>query len=68
MNDVAEVLTKGWTVSAVTTVLARGKNDEGRGFLVTLMEPKNLMLRKVYIPYSPETETLLNQEFASMFA
>jgi hypothetical protein len=62
MNNVTDVLNKGWTISDVTTVLACGKNDEGRGFLVTLVEPKNHMLRKVYLPYSPETEALLAQE------
>ena len=61
MGNVIEALKRGWSVLDVATVLAHGKNDEGRGFLVTLMEPKNHMSRKVYLPYSPETEALLNQ-------
>ena len=61
MGNFVEAIKKGWTVSDVANVLARGLNDEGRGFLVTLMEPKNHMSRQVYLPYSPETETLLNQ-------
>ena len=61
MGNVIEALKKGWSVSDVATVLAHGRNDEGRGFLVTLMEPKNHMSRQVYLPYSPETEALLNQ-------
>ena len=59
MSNVLEALNTGWTVSAVANVLAHGQNDEGRGFLVTLMQPKHHMLREVYLPYSVETETLL---------
>ena len=61
MSNVIEALKNGWTISTVATVLAHGQNDEGRGYLVTLMEPKNHISRKVYLPYSAETETLLNQ-------
>jgi hypothetical protein len=61
MSNVLEALNTGWTVSAVANVLAHGQNDEGRGFLVTLEQPKNHMLREVYLPYSTETEQLLNQ-------
>jgi hypothetical protein len=59
MINVIAALKKGWTVSEVATVLAHGQNDEGRGFLVTLMEPKNHMSREMYLPYSTETETFL---------
>ena len=68
MGNVIEALKKGWSVSDVATVLAHGRNDEGRGFLVTLMEPKNHMSRQVYLPYSPETEALLNQAAMSLSA
>ena len=61
MSNVIEALKTGWAVSNVTTVLAHGQNDEGRGFLVTLMEPKSHMSREVYLPYSTETEKLLNR-------
>lgn len=61
MSTVIEVLNKGWTVSEIAKVLARGRNDEGRGFLVTLMEPKNYISHKVYLPYSAETEALLKR-------
>lgn len=60
MSNVFEALNTGWMVSAVTNVLASGQNDEGRGFLVTLSQPKNHILREVYLPYSAETEKLLN--------
>jgi len=61
MSNVLEALNKGWTVLDVANVLARGQNDEGRGFLVTLMQSENHISRSLYLPYSPEAETLLNQ-------
>ena len=61
MSNVVDALKKGWTVSEVATVLAHGRNDEGRGFLVTLVEPKNHMSREMYLPYSMETETFLKR-------
>jgi len=61
MSNVLEALDRGWTVLDVTNVLARGQNDEGRGFLVTLMQTENHISRKVYLPYTPEAEALLNQ-------
>ena len=53
MGNVIEALKKGWSVLDVATVLAHGKNDEGRGFLVTLMEPKNhiYLIRQKQKPY-----------------
>lgn len=59
MKNMIEALNKGWTVSNVANVLARGQNDEGRGFLVRLAEPKNHLSWEVYLPYSPEAEILL---------
>jgi hypothetical protein len=61
METVVEAIKKGWLVSEVTTVLARGGNDEGRGYLVKLLEPDTYMLHELYLPYSLEAETLLNQ-------
>jgi len=66
MSNVVDALANGWTVSDVATVLARGQNDEGRGFLVTLIEPKDHMSRQVYLPYSQETDMLLNQASSMM--
>ena len=65
MKNMIEALDKGWTVSNVVNVLARGQNDEGRGFLVTLAEPKNHLSREMYLPYSSEVETILTN--ASMW-
>lgn len=61
MGTVIDALKMGWTVSEVATVLAHGQNDEGRGFLVTLVEPRNHMSREMYLPYSIETETFLKR-------
>jgi hypothetical protein len=66
MDQVIDALKKGWMVSEVTTVLARGRNDEGRGFLVTLLEPGSYKIHKMYLPYSLEAETLLNQATTSL--
>jgi hypothetical protein len=61
MNHIVEALNKGWMVSEVVTVLARGQNEEGRGYLVTLLEPGNSMLHKLYLPYSAEIEAILER-------
>lgn len=61
MSNILEALKKGWMVLDVATVLAHGQNDEGRGFLVTLMKTENHISRKVYLPYTPEAEALLNR-------
>ena len=61
MNKVMEALSQGWMISEVANVLARGSNDEGRGFLVTLSEPANHLLYQLYLPYSIEAESLLDQ-------
>jgi hypothetical protein len=68
MNKVIEALHKGWVVSAVATVLAHGQNDEGRGYLVKLMEPGNYTLHELYLPYSVEAEALLEQATTSLAA
>jgi hypothetical protein len=59
MKNMIEVLDKGWTVSNVVNVFARGQNDEGRGYLVTLAELENHLSREMYLPHSPEAETFL---------
>jgi len=66
MGKFVEAINTGWMISDVTNVLAHGQNDEGRGFLVTLMELKNHLSRQMYLPYSPETEMLLNQTSFSL--
>ena len=68
MTNILEALRTGWTISSVTTVLAHGQNDEGRGFLVKFAEPTNHILREVYLPYSTETETLLKRASAPLAA
>lgn len=60
MNRIVEALNAGWIISSVAYVLAHGENDEGRGFLVTLMEPNRHMSRKFYLPFSKETLRFLS--------
>lgn len=60
MSNVKDALSAGWVVSEVADVLAHGRNDEGRGFLVTLMELRQHLQRKEYLPYSEEAQKLLN--------
>ncbi|GAB4433392.1 MAG: hypothetical protein Kow002_20900 [Anaerolineales bacterium] len=62
MNDFLEAIRAGWIIASVASVLARGKTDEGRGFLVTLLEPNKHMLRKVYLPYSERAQKLLSSK------
>jgi hypothetical protein len=61
VNNVIEAMKKGWMILEVAKVLARGGNDEGRGYLVTLAEPSNHTLHKLYLPYSSEVEAFLNR-------
>ena len=60
MENMMEALNKGWTVSTVANMLAHGQNDEGRGFLVTLAEPNDHLSREMYLPYSPDVESFLD--------
>lgn len=60
MKSIIEAINKGWTVSTVANVLAHGKNDEGRGYIVRLNETKSHISREMFLPYSPEAESLLN--------
>jgi len=68
MSNVVEALNSGWTVLEVVTILAQGQNDEGRGFLVRLAEPRNHVSREMYLPYSPETEDLLDRAYMPLAA
>jgi hypothetical protein len=61
MSNIVDASKTGCTVSDFAIVLAHGRNDEGRGFLVTLVEPKIHMSREVYLPYSTETEAMLKR-------
>jgi len=60
MNLIVEALRAGWRVSSVANVLAHGQNDEGRGFIITLSEPNQHLVRKVYLPSSEEALKLFS--------
>ena len=60
MNNIVKALRAGWTVASVANVLAHGQNDEGRGFIITLTEPNQHLVRKVYLPSSVEALKLFS--------
>ena len=60
MDTMLKALEQGWTVSEVARVLARGKNKDDFGYLVTLANYSKHALRRVYVPESPESNDLLS--------
>ncbi len=59
-------LDEGWIIAEATHLLAHGANDEGRGYLLTLMHPRRLLNRQMMVPASPEIEALLNYQMVPM--
>jgi hypothetical protein len=59
METMIRALEQGWTISEVSRVLARGNNDEDRGYLVTLANYRLHALRRLYVADSPESSDLL---------
>ena len=59
METMIKALEQGWAVSEVARVLARGNNNEDRGYLVTLADYRQHMLRRLFVPDSPESHELL---------
>lgn len=59
METMIEALEQGWTVSEIARFLARGNNNEERGYLVTLANYSSHTLRRMYVPGSPESDGLL---------
>ena len=59
METMMEALEQGWTISEVARFLARGKNNGGRGYLVTLANYRSHTLRRLFVPVSPESDDLL---------
>lgn len=59
MSDFLKAIKSGAQVSSVAHVLAKGANNEGRGYLVTLFDTANMTERDYYLPFSTETVELL---------
>ena len=68
MRDDRKALRKGWLILEATRVLAHGKNDNGRGYIVTLSNPTGNLQRAYFLNASTEAETLLAQEHVPMAA
>ena len=59
-------LREGWIIVEAVDLLAHGTNDEGRGYLLTLMQPHKLLTQKVSIRKSSEVDMLLEHETVPM--
>ncbi len=62
MDPVMTDLRQGWTILEAATVLARGTNNEGRGYLLTLANASGSLQHKYYVPQTSEIERLLANE------
>ena len=68
METMIKALEQGWMVSEVARVLARGHNNEDRGYLVTLANYRLHTLRRLYVPDTPESNDLLTYVMAKPVA
>lgn len=68
MSNVKTALQKGWLILEATRVLARGRNDNGRGYIVTLSNPSGSLQRAYFMSATTETEALLASEHVPMAA
>jgi hypothetical protein len=62
MDHVMTDLHRGWTILEAATVLARGTNNEGRGYLLTLSNASGSLQHQYYVPQTSEVERLLAGE------
>ena len=57
---------EGWQIVEAADMLAHGKNAEGRGYLLLLMNPRRLLTCEWSVMHSPEVDALLAHELAPM--
>jgi|GEM_PF-4195252 len=62
MTEFFRKIKSGAQVGSVARVLANGKNNEGQGYLVTLIDTVNMTEQEYYLPFSEETRTFLGME------
>ena len=55
-------LDEGWRILEMTNLLAHGKNDEGRSYLLTLAHPRLPLIREWEVARSQEIDNLLAVE------
>ena len=68
MSHIKKALHNGWLILEATRVLAHGKNDNGRGYILTLSNPSGSLQRAYFLRASTETEALLASEHVPMAA
>ncbi|HWS24050.1 MAG TPA: hypothetical protein VN226_06415 [Anaerolineales bacterium] len=59
MTDFLRAINSGAQVGSVARVLANGKNNEGQGYLVTLIDTVKMTEQEYYLPFSEETQQFL---------
>jgi len=59
-------LDEGWQIVEAADMLAHGKNAEGRGYLLVLMNPRRLLTCEWSVRRSPEVDALLAHELVPM--
>ena len=59
MTEFLRAINSGAQVGSVSRVLANGKNNEGQGYLVTLIDTVKMTEQEYYLPFSEETQQFL---------
>lgn len=59
MTEFLRAIMSGAQVGSVARVLANGLNNEGQGYLVTLIDTVGMTEREYYLPFSEETQQFL---------
>jgi len=68
MQDVMKALQQGWMILGADRVLAHGSVSEGQGYTVRLSSADGHWQRKVFLPDSVESRSLLATENVPMAA
>jgi hypothetical protein len=55
-------LDEGWIIVEATQMLASGRNDEGRGYLLTLIHKGKLIVREITVARTLQIDALLAYE------
>jgi hypothetical protein len=55
-------LDEGWIIAEAAHLLASGRNDEGRGYVLTLIHKERPIVRELTVGRTPKIEALLAYE------